>query len=139
MMRRRPRHFLFFSAKFCTISLLYNTQKWVKKKEIYQSLSPKISFTTYKSPFSLPTNSETRPRRLRSHRLSPTLKAELCCSNANKSPTFAVKRRTFTMPVLYCFSGYACWRVAVCRSEISAAALRQQESSQPIADAKIKH
>ena len=26
-----------------------------KKKEIYQSLSPKISFTTYKSPFSLPT------------------------------------------------------------------------------------
>ena len=29
-----------------------------KKKEIYQSLSPKISFTTYKSPFSLPTNSE---------------------------------------------------------------------------------
>ena len=110
-----------------------------KKKEIYQSLSPKISFTTYKSPFSLPTNSETRPRRLRSHRLSPTLKAERCCSNANKSPTFAVKRRTFTMPVLCCFPGRECWRVAVCRSEISAAALRQQESSQPIADAKIKH
>ena len=29
-----------------------------KKKEIYQTPSPKTSFTTYKSPFSLPTNSE---------------------------------------------------------------------------------
>ena len=110
-----------------------------KKKEIYQSLSPKISFTTYKSPFSLPTNSETRPRRLRSHRLSPTMKAERLCSNANKSPTFAVKRRTFTTPVQCCFSGYAGWRVAACRDEISTAALRRQESSQPIADAEIKH
>ena len=43
------------------------------------------------------------------------------------------------MPVQCCFSGYACWRVAVYRDEISAAALRQQESSQPIADAEIKH
>lgn len=74
-----------------------------KKKEFYKPLSPKISFVTYKSPFSLPTNSETRPRRLRSHRLSPTMKAERCCSNANKSPTFAVKRRTFTTPVQCCF------------------------------------
>ena len=110
-----------------------------KKKEIYQSLSPKISFTTYKSPFSLPTNSETRPRRLRSHRLSPTMKAERLCSNANKSPTFAVKRRTFTTPVQCCFSGYACWRVAASRNEFSEAELRRQESSQPIADAEIKH
>lgn len=74
-----------------------------KKKEFYKPLSPKISFVTYKSPFSLPTNSETHPRRLRSHRLSPTMKAERCCSNANKSPTFAVKRRTFTTPVQCCF------------------------------------
>ena len=102
-----------------------------KKKEIYQSLSPKISFTTYKSPFSLPTNSETRPRRLRSHRLSPTMKAERCCSNANKSPTFAVKRRTFTTPVQCCFSGYACWRVAACRDEISTAVLRQPSCGRP--------
>lgn len=106
-----------------------------KKKEIYQSLSPKISFTTYKSPFSLPTNSETRPRRLRSHRLSPTMKAERCCSNANKSPTFAVKRRTFTVPGLCCFSGYAGWRVAACRDEISTAALRQPSCGRPLVSA----
>lgn len=111
-----------------------------KKKEIYQSLSPKISFTTYKSPFSLPTNSECPSAATAlAPPLSPTLKAERLCSKANKSPTFAVKRRTFTTPVQCCFSGYACWRVAVCRSEISAAALRRQESSQPIADAEIKH
>lgn len=75
-----------------------------KKKEIYQSLSPKISFTTYKSPFSLPTNSE-RPSAATALAppLSPTLNAERLCSKANKSPTFAVKRRTFTTPVQCCF------------------------------------
>ena len=103
-----------------------------KKKEIYQSLSPKISFTTYKSPFSLPTNSE-RPSAATALAppLSPTLNTERCCSNANKSPTFAVKRRTFTTPVQCCFSGYACWHVAACRDEISTAALRQPSCGRP--------
>ena len=39
--------------------------------------------------FHYPIIVSTRPQRQRSHRLSPTLKAEQLCSNANKSPTFA--------------------------------------------------
>lgn len=31
-MRRLPRYVLFLGAKFRTISFLYNTQKWVKKR-----------------------------------------------------------------------------------------------------------
>ena len=103
-----------------------------KKKEIYQSLSPKISFTTYKSPFSLPTNSECPSAATAlAPPLSPTLNAERLCSKANKSPTFAVKRRTFTTPVQCCFSGYAGWRVAAYRDEISTAALRQPSCGRP--------
>ena len=60
--------------------------------------------------------------------------------NANKkSDVRSSERRTFTVPVQCCFSGYACWRVAASRNEFSEAELRRQESSQPIADAEIKH
>lgn len=71
--------------------------------------------------------------------LRPSLKKELS-PNINKSPTFAVKRRTFfTAPVHNYIAGKACWRVAASRNEFSAAALLRQENSQPIADAKINH
>lgn len=39
--------------------------------------------------FHYPIIVSSRPQRQRSHRLSPTLKAERLCANANKSPTFA--------------------------------------------------
>ena len=103
-----------------------------KKKDIYQTPSPKTSFTTYKSPFSLPTNSECPSAATAlAPPLSPPLERRTSLLKRKKSPTFAVKRRTFTTPVQCCFSGYACWRVAACRDEISTAALRQPSCGRP--------
>ena len=138
-MRRLPRYVLFLGAKFRTISFLHNTQKWVKKRRFISYFRQKSRLRPTNLLFHYPQIVSARPRRQRSHRLTPHLERRTTLLKCKKSPTCAVKRRTFTMPVLCCFPGRECWRVAVCRSEISAAALRQQESSQPIADAKIKH
>ena len=130
-MRRLPRYVLFLGAKFRTISFLYNTQKWVKKRRFISHFRQKSRLRPTNLLFHYPQIVSARPQRQRLHRLSLTLKAEQLCSNANKSPTFAVKRRTFTTPVQCCFSGYACWRVAVCRDEISTAELQRQGCGRP--------
>ena len=138
-MRRLPRYVLFLGAKFRTISFLYNTQKWVKKRRFISHFRQKSRLQPTNLLFHYP--QIVRPVRGDCACTATLLHLEhrTTLLKCKKSPTFAVKRRTFTTPVQCCFSGYAGWRVAVCRSEISAAALRQQESSQPIADAKIKH
>ena len=126
-MRRRPRYVLFLGAKFRTISFLHNTQKWVKKRRFISHFRQKSRLRPTNLLFHYPQIVSARPRRQRLHRHSPHLERRTTRLKCKKSPTFAVKRRTFTTPVQCCFSGKACWRVAACRDEISTAALRRQE------------
>lgn len=131
-MRRRPRYVLFLGAKFRTISFLHNTQKWVKKRIFIRHLRQKPRLLPTNLLFHYPQIVSARPRRQRLHRHSPPpLERRTSLLKRKKSPTFAVKRRTFTTPVQCCFSGYACWHVAACRSEISAAVLRRQGCGRP--------
>lgn len=59
--------------------------------------------------------------------------------NANKKSDVLQQTSDFYYAGAVLLSGYACWSIAASRNEFSSAALRRQESSQPIADAKIKH
>ena len=71
--------------------------------------------------------------------LRPSLKKNLVRTSIKVRRSQQQTSDFFTAPVHNYIAGKACWRGAVCRDEFSEAELRQQESSQPIADAEIKH
>ena len=98
-MRRLPRYVLFLGAKFRTISFLHNTQKWVKKRRFISYFRQKSRLRPTNLLFHYPQIVSARPRRQRSHRLTPHLERRTTLLKCKKSPTFAVKRRTFTTPV----------------------------------------
>lgn len=74
-MRRRPRYVLFLGAKFRTISFLYNTQKWVKKRRFISHFRRKSRLRPTNLLFHYPQIVSAQPQRQRLHRLSPHLES----------------------------------------------------------------